>query len=197
MSQAFGARRVTILLPAQAPASLLKEYEELAASWARSQGTEVEIKLDEEVRRLPFDRAVWLFGWENRLVPELSRSLRDYGASADGEGVRLSTVTYTRRGHSVALAARRPVRSNEALAWFAADNASAVSDLGRRLPHFHRYSYLVFEAAKGTNIAKGRWPVVNSPMTILLPDETGNIRSARMAKLNPRAPLAKPSFARF
>ena len=197
MSQPFGARRVTILLPAQAPASLLKEYKQLADSWARSEGTEVEIKRDEAVGSLPADRTVWLFGWENRFVPELSPSLRNYGASADGEGVRLSRVTYTRRGHSVALATRHPVRSDEALAWFAADNASAVSDLGRRLPHFHRYSYLVFEATEGSNVAKGRWPVVNSPMTILLPDQTGKIRFVKMAKLNPRSPLVNASFASF
>ena len=189
MSQPFGASRVSILLPAQAPSSLLKAYKQLADSWARSQGTEVEIKRDNDVTRLPADCTVWLFGWENRFVPELSPSLRDYGASADGEGVRLASVTYRRRGHSVALATRHPVSSDEALAWFAVDNASAVSDLGRRLPHFHRYSYLVFEATAGTNVTKGRWPVVNSPMTILLPDEAGEIRSVEMAKLSPRAPL--------
>ena len=195
MSQPFGARRVSILLPSQAPGSLLKAYKQLADSWARSQGTEVEIKRDSQVTRLPADRTVWLFGWENRFVRELSPSLRSYGASASGEGVRLPSATYARRGHSVALTMRHPVSSDEALAWFAVDNAAGVSDLGRRLPHFHRYSYLVFEAVKGANITKGRWPVVDSPMTIFLPDETGKVRSVEMAKLSPRAPLAKLSFA--
>jgi hypothetical protein len=197
MSQPFGAPRVTVLLPAQAPASLLKEYKRLADSWAHSQGSEVQIKLDEEVRNLPAGRTVWLFGWENRFVPELSPSLQNYGASADAEGLRLSSITYPRRGHSVALATHHRVRQDEALAWFAADNPSAISDLGRRLPHFHRYSYLVFEATGGTNVAKGRWPVVNSPMTILLPDEGGKMRFVKMARLSPRQPLARPSFASF
>src|SRR3989442_932557 len=55
-----------------------------------------------------------------------------------------------------------------ALGWVAADTAAALPGLGRKLPHYAKYSYLTFEGDEPTNIAKGSWPVVESPLTAAL-----------------------------
>jgi len=39
--------------------------------------------------------------------------------------------------------------------------------LGQLVPHYGKYSYLVFSGAK--NVAKGQWPVTESPLRIVLP----------------------------
>jgi len=62
--------------------------------------------------------------------------------------------------------------------------------LARKLPHYHKYSYLAFEGSEPANVAKGRWTVVDSPLTIFLPGKSGTIGKAAMAKLAPREPLA-------
>jgi hypothetical protein len=46
-----------------------------------------------------------------------------------------------------------------------------VATVGRKVPHYGKYSYLVFDG--GTAIAKGIWPAGESPMRVSLPLETG------------------------
>jgi hypothetical protein len=63
--------------------------------------------------------------------------------------------------------------------------------LTRKLPHYHKYSYLAFEGDEPVNVDKGRWPVTRSPMTGVA-DGT-----PPMAKPAPREPLAElpPGFS--
>jgi len=35
-----------------------------------------------------------------------------------------------------------------------------------KLPHYGKYSYLVFDSTNGENVAKGQWEVKNSPLTL-------------------------------
>ena len=60
------------------------------------------------------------------------------------------------------LAKRHPDNPEQALAWVAADNLAALPGLGRKLPHYGKYSYLVFR--DGRNVAKGTWPIESSPI---------------------------------
>ena len=62
--------------------------------------------------------------------------------------------------------------------------------LGRKLPHYTKYSYLVFEGDGPANIAKGQWPVNESPMKVLIPLEDGTVVKRIKGKLAPRSPLA-------
>jgi len=73
--------------------------------------------------------------------------------------------------------------------WLAADLPEAMPGLGRKLPHYHKYSYLAFAGPEPENVAKGRWPVINSPLTIFLPGEAGELDRVQMAGLSPSPPL--------
>jgi hypothetical protein len=64
----------------------------------------------------------------------------------------------------------------------------ALSGLGRKLPHYHKYSYLAFEGDEPVNVLKGRWPVIDSPMTVFLPGGEG-VHKVAMGLLGRRAPL--------
>ena len=46
----------------------------------------------------------------------------------------------------------------------------------RKLPHYGKYSYLVFEGDEPTNIIKGQWPVLNSPLKKVLSKTGKNIK---------------------
>jgi hypothetical protein len=43
-----------------------------------------------------------------------------------------------------------------------AGDTRQISVIGRKVPHYGKYSYLVFE--DGKNIAKGSWDVLSSPL---------------------------------
>ena len=82
-----------------------------------------------------------------------------------------------------------------ALTWVAVDPVQTVSGLRRKLPHYHKYSYLGFNGTEPVNILKGRWPVFNSPLIQFVRHDEGAISSVEMAKLASREPLtALPSI---
>ena len=43
--------------------------------------------------------------------------------------------------------------------------------ISTKVPHYGKYSYLVFEHAR--NVAKGTWPVTQSPLVHIWDDESG------------------------
>jgi hypothetical protein len=88
---------------------------------------------------------------------------------------------------------RQPHAPHQAIGWLAADTAAAVSGLGRKLPHYGRYSYLGFTGTEPDNVLKGQWPVVSSPLSVSVEQLDGETVSATPASLAPRPPLVAPA----
>ncbi|NIQ36967.1 MAG: peptidase M28, partial [Proteobacteria bacterium] len=175
LTRSFGAQKMLILLPSSTNDPLFQAYWELSESLSRSGPDEVEIKLDTEVESLPPDRAVTLLGWENRFQSEIVSALSEYHVNIDRKGVSIGGSQIQRNNHSVVLTARLSENRDLSLTWVASDLPEALPGLGRKLPHYHKYSYLVFEGVEPVNVVKGRWPVLNSPMTVFLPFRNGPI----------------------
>ncbi|UCG21851.1 MAG: M20/M25/M40 family metallo-hydrolase, partial [Deltaproteobacteria bacterium] len=190
LTQALGARKMLILLPSSAEKPLLQAYRQLAISLSQSGPDEVEVKLDVELELLPSDRAVTLLGWENKFRGEISSALSRYDLSMKKSEVQIGRTKLERNNHSIALTARQPRNKDLSLTWIAVDPPEAFPGLGRKLPHYHKYSYLGFEGAEPTNIAKGRWPVLDSPLTAFVTPEDGTILRVERGKLASRQPLA-------
>ncbi|MBE9484668.1 MAG: M20/M25/M40 family metallo-hydrolase, partial [Bacteroidetes bacterium] len=53
---------------------------------------------------------------------------------------------------------------NKQTIFISIDNKNAIAGLIRKLPYYGKYSYLAFSGDEPTNIAKGQWPVLNSPL---------------------------------
>ncbi len=189
LSQAFGATKALILLPSAAEENLRRGYRRLAEGWKGSQPGEIEIKLDREIKELPKDRAVWLFGWENRFRSKIISALSDMGASVEASQIRIGQTELDRRSQSIVLSARHPENPDAALTWLATGNAAALPGLQRKLPHYGRYGYLGFEGDEPVNVAKGEWPVIQSPMTRWIPKPDGTVIKAPRAKGIPRQAL--------
>jgi hypothetical protein len=190
LTQAFGARKMLILLPSSADKAALQAYRQLAQSLSQSGPDEVEIKLDVELKLLPSDRAVTLLGWENKFLDEISSALSRYDLSMSQAEVHIGRTKLERNNHSIVLTARQPRNKDLSLTWIAVDPPEAFPGLGRKLPHYHKYSYLGFQGIEPTNIAKGRWPVLDSPMTAFFAREDGTISRVGRGKLASRQPLA-------
>jgi hypothetical protein len=164
LSQFFGAERVLILLPAAAEKDLLEGYRSLAASWA-SDYQSAQIRLDSELQQLPADLPVLLLGWENRFRADFFDALSDYPVRQTDDGLRLWEQSFNSRTHSYALAAR-PAASQQSRLWIATRSPQSLSGLGRKLPHYGKYSALVFAGDVPENRMKRQWPLTGSPLQV-------------------------------
>jgi hypothetical protein len=190
ISLALGAKKMLMILPASAGKELFKAYEAFAKTLAASGPDEVTVKQDSEVKALPHDRTVTILGWENRFLEKSLPAWNGYEVAFTGQNVRIGKSEIAKGNHAFVLAARDPENKDEGVMLIAADRAQSLPGLGRKLPHYHKYSYLAFEGDEPANVAKGRWPVVDSPMTAFLRGNEGAIVRSEMGKLAPREALA-------
>ena len=176
LTQAFGAEDVLIVLPSEGAELKLQAYGELAAVLSGVGPGRVEVIQDSDVTRLPADRTVWIFGWGNSLLDQIVNSLAEYDVSInmDEQSIRLEGSGLPAEGHSIVVVGRHPQNPDLSVMWLASDLADAMPGLGRKLPHYHKYSYLAFKGSEPENVAKGRWPVINSPLTVFLPGGPGD-----------------------
>ena len=191
ISQALGAKRMVVILPSSANGHMVRAYRRLAKTLESSGPDEIEVKFDTEMEKIPPNSAVTFLGWENRFLSSMASALSPYGVAMNQKGTRIEKTEIARENHSVVLAARNP--ENKDLCWMfiASDKAEALRGLGRKLPHYHKYSYLGFEGDEPENITKGRWPTLGSPMTAILPSKDGKLVKVEIGMLTPRKPLAE------
>jgi len=188
LSQMFGAGSALIVLPSNATKKLKQTYKQLAENWSKSRETKMEIISDNKLKELPVDKAIWLFGAENSFRQTLEKSLQQYPVKPGTHGINIFDQQLKYANSSVIMVARNPLNPNMPMALVSADNVAAVSGLGRKLPHYGRYSYLAFNGEEPTNFFKGQWPIVDSPLSKDLSQ-----RLVQTAKLSPRAALAQLS----
>jgi len=133
---------------------------ELAAEWSRNHDM---IVVDEAGFTGPNGRGVWLFG-EGTLSDRFFAETRSFGdlpmsLRADASAAGRTLVACFRDENS------------EGIPWTVVlpSDASVVAALGRKLPHYGGYSYLVFDGE--TNVNKGSWEVTTSPLRLVLMEE--------------------------
>ncbi|PLX42447.1 MAG: hypothetical protein C0609_09430, partial [Deltaproteobacteria bacterium] len=184
LSGLFGSKKLTFILPSGAGEELLDGYLALADKLSASVEGEAVTLLDSEVDGLPKDGSVWLMGWENLFREKFEAEAAPYALTLREEESDMGYATVPREGHSIVVTAKRSDDSASYIALLAADSTLPMEGLARKLPHYHKYSYLGFEGGEPVNIAKGRWPAVGSPLTHYFAQD------AAIGKLPKRAPLA-------
>jgi hypothetical protein len=65
-----------------------------------------------------------------------------------------------------------------------------LANVGRKLPHYGQYSYAAFKGEAAVNVAKGQWPVTDSPLAIAVRQADGSAVMVPPAALAPRTALA-------
>jgi hypothetical protein len=188
VGQLFGAARVTLVVPS-ADDPLAAGWRALAGSWTGSAQAEVDVVAEDALDELPLDRAVWVLGGGNRFAEVVREGARAFGAAVDAVNVDFGAAQVARADHAFVLTAPHPADPDLAIGWIAADRADALPGLGRKLPHYGKYSFLAFAGAEPTNDAKGQWTVRASPLVQALAAGT------RPAALPAREPLARPPAA--
>ncbi|PUB83973.1 MAG: peptidase M28 [gamma proteobacterium symbiont of Ctena orbiculata] len=162
LSRLFGSERVLIVLPASADKRMLQAYRALAQQWSDGYD-EADIHLDSELERLPRDRPVWLLGRENQFHNELVERLSVMPISLETGSIKLADARYKTDDHSFVLSERN-LKNGQTMAWVVGNSDTAITRLTRKLPHYGKYSYLIFKGDKAQIALKGEWPVTRSPL---------------------------------
>jgi hypothetical protein len=189
LGQLFGAAEVTAVLPAASAAE--------AAAWRtaldgwQSPSRRIRVTTDAELRELPADRPVWLFGRTNRFAGLLPADPA-LGLVLGETDIGIGTQRWPWAGHAQVLTRRHPANPALAIALIATDDVAAVPGLGRKLPHYGKYSWLIFQGAEPANVGKGEWATPDSPLNVNL---AGAGQPLALATLPPRRPLAEPPAA--
>jgi len=182
IGQIFGEPRVLALLPSVAPPAVQERYRELMEGW-RSESHEIEIVRDVDLERLPGDRAVWILGRDNVWS-------RLFAERIEGDAIVFGVERAPFAGHSLVTVRRHPDNLEEAVGWLVVDPPPAFAGVGRKLPHYGKYSYLAFEGDEPTNVVKGQWPADDSPLFLDLRDPLDRGRP-----LPPLEPPDRPALA--
>ncbi len=168
LSRVFGAPEALILLPSQADPDMAKGYRNLAETWGGAEQGPITIRLDNEIEILPTDRPVWVFGQENIHRATVGQTLTPYGVVMSESKIYMAGSEMMLEKHSLVAAGRNANNPKQIVVWLHADRVAALNGLGRKLPHYRKYSYLAFEGDEPVNVLKGQWPAVNSPMSVSL-----------------------------
>ena len=198
ISQALGAGKMLVILPASAGDTMLRAYREFSSLLGKSGPDEVEVVLDSEIQGFPADRSVTVLGRENHFFDAAVAALAGYDVAFGQKDLRIGKTEIPLENRSVVLTGRNPGNREMAVMFITTGLPEALPGLGRKLPHYHKYSYLAFEGNEPVNVLKGRWPVPDSPMTALIPYGDGTFPKVEMAMLAPRQPLAllPPAFSK-
>jgi aminopeptidase N len=163
LGQMFGEANVLVVVPANASAAERSGWDKMVEFW--SGGTQrFEIRTDAEIKSLPKDRAVWIFGRGNALAARWFGSDAGIAYSVDADGISARDGRIPFAGHSAVIVRRHPANPAKAIGWITADPLEAMPGLARKLPHYGKYSYLGFAGTEPANMAKGEWAAVDSPL---------------------------------
>jgi len=178
IGQIFGEPKVLAILPSGLPSEEEAAWRALLKGWETPTHV-IEVKRDVEIAAFPADRAVWVVGKGNRHASlfETQEGLA-IGASdltALGEKTALA-------GHTFVFVARHPADATKAVGWLFGEPVAAFPGLGRKLPHYGKYSYVGFDGTEPANVLKGQWPESDSPLR-------ADLRPA------PKRSAAMPAFA--
>jgi hypothetical protein len=135
----------------------------LVKAWRRDG---VEVVDDSQLDRLPADRAVWLLGAKGKFAGLVSAGLAPFAAALEHGVLQIGGARYQSGDNSIVVSVRNP--QNPALAvvnLIASSDASALA-LARKVPHYGKYSWLVFSGDDAINEAKGEWLVADTPLGI-------------------------------
>ncbi|RKT45997.1 M1 family metallopeptidase [Thiocapsa rosea] len=161
LSNLFGSDRGLMVLPAAAPYAFKDGYRRLAEAW-KTGHPGWEIRWDDTLKSLPEDRAVWLMGWENRWLDRFAQLAQ--GVALEPEQRRLRLGGEDRLDGAQVSPVLTAWQDRQPLGWLAASEPAALPGLARKLPHYGKYSYLIFSGTAPDNQAKGQWPSGDSEL---------------------------------
>lgn len=166
LTQVFGEKEAVIILPENS--KHLNAYMDMAKMWQKmqaAQGKQVSIFPDNKINAIPTDKAVWIFGFENKFS-NIGNITEKYKESLGAE--KVSQINELKKEGALVFALNNPQNVNYTIGFVGANNNLAIKALSSKLLHYGKYGYLGFKTEKATNVLKGSLPALNSPMNFVI-----------------------------
>ncbi|MBI4655189.1 MAG: M28 family peptidase [Elusimicrobia bacterium] len=161
LSKLLGAQKPLILLPSESPE--MKFYEEFALNWSKDKENPPEIKKDNEISRLPRDKSIWLLGKENKFSAEALKNLEKYGIKFNKNQTLIDNQGFDNT-HSFIFSDFNPANPEHGLGIIIPASADALKPLSTKLPHYGKYTCLVFDS-RMNSIKTSRREITDSPLS--------------------------------
>jgi len=174
IGELLGRGGFTAIVPADATPALASAYGALA----RGLGAVAVVADEGSVPDAAAPRLV--LGWQNRLLTDDDRgdgvraALAGSGVEVGARSARLGASVAERADGACAIVAYRhaAVRGAGGAApglWVGCDDPAAVGTLARKLPHYSRYGFLIFDSPGAVNRVRDELPVRTSPLAAEIP----------------------------
>ncbi len=164
LSKIWGSKENLIILPKKASKEQRLLYEELAKQWQAADNDNFEVKYDSDIKELPKEKTLWILGFDNKYISAVDFEMENYKSNIAEDSVIYEGKRLVKEGSSFVFTSFDKDIAGKQNIFIATDNAEAIAGLVRKLPHYGKYSYLAFSGSEPTNIAKGQWPIFNSPL---------------------------------
>lgn len=184
LGRLFAADSLTILLPSQAAPALQQAYREIADQWA-AHSAGVDVLWDNEIEGLP-DGPIWIFGIPN-LKLEAAAAAENHPPPFDATALAINGTRYPYDRFSFAITLGGAGGSSRPLGWLNIHAPGAAAGLARKIVHYRKYSYALFQGDIPTNVEKGQWGLAESALSVKLGGET----PLPKAEIPRRVPLAQ------
>ena len=191
-SKVLASKENLVVLPSKADDGKKQLYQDFIRQWKAVDNDQFEVVFDNEINSLPANKTSWIIGFENKFLNRINTAISGSHSSLLGDSVVYENKAVVKANHSFVLTVYNEENTEFNLAFIAIDNTKAIDGLIRKLPHYGKYSYLGFEGDEPVNVAKGEWPVLNSPLTKILEGSAQNVKM--VTKREPLATLA-PLFS--
>jgi len=192
LSKIWASNENIFVLPSKADKNQQELYRKFAQAWKDADNDNFTIVFDNEISTVPKDKTLWILGFENKFANNFNDEILKFDSQFLNDSVKLEGKKLQKANNSFVLTKARTNDLNKQDIFISLSNEASIGGLIRKLPHYGKYSFLAFSGEEPTNIAKGEWPVVNSPLVKVLKDEKSDV-----SMIEPRQALAslKPVFS--
>ena len=192
LTKIWGSDDNVLIIPSRANKTQQAIYQKFAEEWKASDNDNFTIVLDTDLKELPKEATAWILGFENKFAADIQEQLDNYQSSFSSESVKIEKKKIKKDGNNIMITLFDKNDINKQHIFISVTNEVAIPGLIRKLPHYGKYSYLAFSGDEPTNIAKGQWPVLNSPLVKVFSNE-----GQKLSVIEDREALAtlKPVFS--
>ena len=190
LSGIWGASNNIIILPAKSENYQL--YKDFANKWKELNNGNFTIIDDNKLTELPNNKTAWVLGTENKFTNTINSLIAKYNSFVRKDSVKLQTKTFSTTDRDFIFTFAQENNPEQQSIFISIGNEKAVPGLIRKLPHYGKYGFLAFKGDEPSNIAKGFWPVINSPMVYVFDKKFAD--SKMQTKRNALAEI-KPVFS--
>ncbi|NOZ55375.1 MAG: M1 family metallopeptidase [Calditrichaeota bacterium] len=166
LAQIIGEEKPVFVMPAAASPELTAAYKQVVQQLDRKKRGKVATDTSVQPDSLA-GRSFVVFGgpWENKLWDKLNLEVPAELKLEPGRVAVAGQEFYLNgKGTTLIAVLRNPKSRDKAVLVVVTDQPAALEAVAPKLVHYGKYSYLVF--MQGQNVAKGSWPVTNSPLVV-------------------------------